>query len=336
MLPAIAYGVLIAILTAARHGYFGDMVPNTFYSKPGNVVLQINNLFEFLTGHTANIPFPIVGILALVPLGLGYRMLRRVATAGAHMLAAAIIAGFLFCLYSRPDWTLHGRYFAPYLPAAAILFWIGIVGFAVPFVERLRPRAQRHHAVAAAAIIVFVGLLGVARAMVSMDFFPGYVLAGRTLVEPARWMRDNLPADATIATRRIGALAYVSERRVFDYTYGLTEREVARLIALRGKPFYNPAEPGLAPVWKWAAPRYVIEDENILDSIARDGEGTLEKFTVHGFEYRVIRRFPIGRTVLWALAERTDPGALAGFPDTAPATYSDAFGSLSSPSGGSP
>ena len=47
-----------------------------------------------------------------------------------------------------------------------------------------------------------------------------------------------LPPDATIATRRIGALAFHSERRVFDYVYGLTERDVASRVAALNDCFY--------------------------------------------------------------------------------------------------
>ena len=38
------------------------------------------------------------------------------------MLAAITLTGIAFGIYSRPDWTELARYFAPYLPAALVLF----------------------------------------------------------------------------------------------------------------------------------------------------------------------------------------------------------------------
>jgi hypothetical protein len=140
------------------------------------------------------------------------------------------------------------------------------------------------------------------------------VIAGKNLIPPARWMRDNLPPDATIASRRIGVLAYHSGHRVFDYVYGLTERDVAHLIAARGAAFTDPTDAALAALWRRAAPRFVLEDEPVIEEIAREAKGNATRFVLHGLEYRVVKRFPIGRHATWALAERTDGASVAALP----------------------
>ena len=103
--------------------------------------------------------------------------------------------------------------------------------------------------------------------LAAMGEFPGYVLAGHDLVEAALRIRDHVPRGATIASRRIGALAYYSRRQVFDYSYGLTDAEVARLVAVHGGRFETPTDPALADVWRARQPDYLLEDGLIMDYI---------------------------------------------------------------------
>jgi len=141
-----------------------------------------------------------------------------------------------------------------------------------------------------------------------MAVYPGYVLAGRSLIEPAEWLRDHLAADATIATRRIGVVAYYSGRKVFDYTYGLPDPEVARLVACHGERFDTPTDPALEKLWRSRAPEYLLEDEAIVDGIIAKAAGCRERFAIHGIEYHVIRQFPIGDGANWVLTERLQHG----------------------------
>jgi hypothetical protein len=119
-------------------------------------------------------------------------------------------------------------------------------------------------------------------------------------------MRDNLPPGAVIATRRVGALAFHSRRRVFDYVYGLTDRQVARAVAAKGEPLLLPTDPALAWLWCDRPPDYLLEDGPILDDIARRAGGNRERFVIHGIAYRVTRTFHIAPDIEWTLAERTD------------------------------
>jgi hypothetical protein len=140
--------------------------------------------------------------------------------------------------------------------------------------------------------------------MAQMDTFPGYVLSSRNLVGPALWIRDHLPPQATIATRRIGALAYYSGRPIFDYTFGLPDREVAHLVAAAGHRFDVPNEPALAAVWRRRSPEYLLEDGAIIDLIASQAGGTRQRFSIHGQPYGVLKCFPIGPQQNWVLAQR--------------------------------
>jgi hypothetical protein len=193
------------------------------------------------------------------------------------------------------------RYFAPYLPAALILLWAGLL----TAVECLPRRDLSRFALLGTGAVLLATTVFHSRAeLAAMDEFPGYVLAGSELVKPALWMRDHLPAGATIATRRIGAVAYCSGRPVLDYSYGLTDAQVARLVARHGGRFETPTDAALGPVWRARQPEYFLEDGLIMDYILGLCGGTHDRFLVHGIPYRVIREFPLGRDGRWILAER--------------------------------
>ncbi|NLF09032.1 MAG: hypothetical protein GX594_13785, partial [Pirellulaceae bacterium] len=142
--------------------------------------------------------------------------------------------------------------------------------------------------------------------LAALDGYPGYVMASKDLVGPAVWMRDNLPADSVIATRRIGALAYFSRHPVYDYVYGLPDAETALLVARNGGRFHTPTAPVLARRWKSRRPDYLLEDEAVLNHIISQTGGTHENFHIHGDAFGVIRRFQIGRGVQWVLAARLE------------------------------
>jgi hypothetical protein len=307
-LGILLLAVLVGVATAIRYAVFGDVVPNTFHSKPSSLSLMMCNGCCFLGGRNVNIPFPLTGWLVLPLVGLGYLGLRRVAPGGAAMLSATAAIGFAFAIYSLPDWTETARYFAPYLPSALLLFWAGLVEAVGLLLPRASQRPTRDLISAAATVLLTAAaMLGGREKMAQMETFPGYVLASKNLVAPALWMRDHLPAGATIATRRIGALAYYSEKTIFDYTFGLTDREVARLVAAAGRRFDFPNDPALAEVWRRRSPDYLLEDAAIIDIIAAEAGGTRGRFPIHDQLYGAVQSFCIGPGKDWVLARRLPP-----------------------------
>lgn len=301
----LVFVALMGVVAAVRLAYFHDVVPNTFHSKPSGLKSAVLNGYDFLMGRNTNVAFPITGWLAIPVLLLGYRRLRRAAPAVADMLAAACGAGLLLALYSPPDWSVLPRYFAPYLPSALLLVWAGVSEM-LPLLLGVGVRPHSRQAIAAVLtlLLVLTNVVDGRTQMARLGDFPGYVLAGRNLIAPSLWMRDHLPAGATIATRRIGALAYYSKCDVFDYAYGLPDREVARLVARHGGRFDSPTDPALAAVWRARSPDYLLEDGVVLDQIVAAAGGGSRRFSIHGIPYRVVDRFPIGCEVDWVLAER--------------------------------
>jgi hypothetical protein len=182
--------------------------------------------------------------------------------------------------------------------------------------EAERTGAQRLRGLAAAALALSAALYGDGAAVVRTTeaerlSYPGYILTSATLIPPALWLRDHLPAGAVIATRRIGAVSYFSGHPVFDYSFGLTEPEVARRIRGHGGPFDDPSDPALADLWRRRAPDYLLEESDLVRRLGATNPGGGAGFTIHGMRYRVIRSFPIARGVEWVLAGRTQGGVLS-------------------------
>jgi hypothetical protein len=295
---------LIGAATLARWAYYGDVLPNTFLAKPSSGLKIVAHVIAYATGRFANIAEPFTSVFTLALCGLGYTVLRRINPLAASFAAAAALTGLLFGLYANPDWTLRGRYFAPYAPLALLLLTLGTFD-----VARRLSASPRSAAIASTALIAGVAVPGIIQTFLLLTpaarlAYPGYVMAGSTLVGPAEWIRDTLPADATIATRRIGVLGYTAPQTIFDYKFGLNDRAVAATIRAHNRQFDDPRDPALETLWRERAPDYLLEDGATIDKIA---SGNRTSFRIHDFEYQVIKTFGIGKNTEWVLAERLTP-----------------------------
>lgn len=310
----VVFGGSVAAITLGRWLYFGDVLPNTFYAKPGSITGAINGGLRFLAGNNTNIAWPFATVLVLPLLLAGLAWMRRESRAAAAHVSATVLVGLGFAAYSGADWTGMGRYFAPYVPLAMIPLWLGIVGLCQLVVGANWKPAGPAGVAVTALLIVGVGALqmGEMRRDSFVRTYPGYVMSAMPLQQPVAWMRDALPDDAVVATRRIGLVGYGTGRHVFDYKFGLPERGVARKIRARGEFFENPRNPDLADDWRRVQPDYLLEDAPVIDVIIADAGGTREAFEVHGTIYRVCREFELGPEATWVLCERADVGTWEG------------------------
>lgn len=300
----------LALITAARLAYFGDVLPNTFYAKSTEPVDVLRRALQALAGSNYNIGVPFVGLLALPVYLAGAAELFQRDRRTAAWLTAATLTGLFFGVYSGLDWTESARYFAPYAPAAFIVLWFGVVRITR---AALADRASRGNTLLTALAAGFV-LLGVMNTVDHVapnraETYPGYVLVSRTLRGPAEWIRNNTPGDAVIATRRIGALGFHADREVFDYTYGLVERDVARRVRAAGHLFEDPHDAALRDLWRMRRPDYLLEDDRVIAKAIRGANGCADAFVVHGLTYRVCRAFRIGAETDWVLCERVADAA---------------------------
>lgn len=313
----VGFAAPIAAATVARYAYFGALLPNTFDAKSGATGEGLVAILLPSLAAPVNLPFPFTGLFVLLPLAAGLWCGFRHAPRATALAAGVLATGFLFARYAAPDWTGTGRYFAPFLPVGIAVLLAG-----GQWIERRLTGGPRPWATIALACLMLLagGFDTLFRSHPQrLERFPGYVLTALPLRAPAEWIRDNLPADALVASRRIGALAYFGERPVFDYANGLTDREVARRIRAKGERFWSPADPRLADLWQARRPDFLLEDSDVIDKLVAEVGGSADLFRIHGMAYRVIRRFPIGlrrtdglfgkelRPIDWTLAQRIEP-----------------------------
>jgi hypothetical protein len=301
---------LIAAITAARYAYYGALLPNTFGGKPTTVGDVLLSIYASLAGTNVNLSIGFGQILAPVVLAMGAVVAaKRGSSRRAGMAVAAVATGWLFATYAPADWTATGRYFGPYIPLASVLWWVGVL-YVLSELLRMAldiPNARQY------ALLFAIPLLALStlnlRGQTSPGWansYPGYVVTSRNLIEPCRWMDEHLPEDATIATRRIGAVGYITDRYILDYCWGLVSPAVTRLVQARGLQFNDPNHPALREVWRRERPEFLLEDWAKVEPIIEATEGTAERFEIHGISYRVTRQFDIGQDARWTLCTRLD------------------------------
>ncbi|HSM14242.1 MAG TPA: hypothetical protein VLA66_09250, partial [Thermoanaerobaculia bacterium] len=299
--------VALAAVTAWRLASFGVPWPNTFVAKPpGAPADLVGRLAALLAAGNVNLPLPYTGLGLLAVAPLGWLALRRSARELADAAAAVALTGVVFAIYAPADWTETGRFFAPWVPAAALL---GVRGVFVAAGRLLGSRGPRPARAVAAAIVLAAVVGGTWR---SLDLFgpprterrPGYVTVSETLLPTVEHLARTLPRDATLASRRLGALGYFTELAIFDYSNGLTDAAVARLVRANGGDLGTPRHPLLAELWRERAPEYVLEDLDVVADWLERGEQP-QAFEIHGVPYRLARTFPLGDgRSRWALLAR--------------------------------
>jgi hypothetical protein len=305
-----AWTALMSVTSIGRHLYYGTLLPNTFYAKSVSLSGLPGRFLASLSSDHLNLPPPFSGLPALLIVAVGAVGLWRRRQRATAFAVAVVASSWLFSIYADQDWTELGRYFAPAIPLAFLLFWVGLSDI-VGRLEGVLVNRRTLRPMLGLALIALV-LAGARRtgSVLSPERigeYPGYVLTSEQLIEPALWMEKMLPPEAVIATRRIGATGYYSKRVVFDYKFGLTEPEVARLISESGERFDNPRVEPLGKIWRHRAPDYLLEDSSLIEGLIRPGESIYD-FEIHGLHYGLERRFPLGSyDEYWMLCRRLLP-----------------------------
>jgi tetratricopeptide (TPR) repeat protein len=118
-----------------------------------------------------------------------------------------------------------GRYLAPALPAFAILGFAGLRDV-VAVVARRTGGARWMAPLAAAALVIAMLAVQIRGAIAAANGYAAicryhYVRHERT----GRWLAENTPPEAVVATHDVGAIAFYSRRRIVDVV-GLIDPEV--------------------------------------------------------------------------------------------------------------
>jgi arabinofuranosyltransferase len=219
VLPLIAYGVFVAL----KASYYGSFLPNTYLAKPGASIGYLAPLwrgwlylvrFFLVSGQVLMLPFCAI---AFTDASRRYACLFLGALVGAQLAFILLVGG---------DVLRFDRFtvaFSPFLLALALVGFIRLDALA-------RVRSRR---LSMAAAVLCVAL------MAGLNGGRIYLALNKTCIHD--WMnskvhrrigvflRENLPADATVVVNEVGAIAYESGLVTYDMI-GLTDKTVGRLL----------------------------------------------------------------------------------------------------------
>jgi hypothetical protein len=195
----------------------GSWLPNTFRANARELT-TIEYLFLYL--RYLGDDNSVVLVLALLGLWIANRD-RRLWPVASWAAGFPLVASLL-----TPNLRHHGRYSIPLIPFYVLLAVVGL-RYAVQISQRLARRA----------VLVFTAAM-LALGLVSTWKWSGTFAADarditQMQVAMGRWIEANTPRSATLALSDIGAIAYLSGRRVIDIV-GLVTPDI--LPAVSGKP----------------------------------------------------------------------------------------------------
>lgn len=244
---ALMYLLALAPVLVWLTVYFGSPVPVTLAAKNAQTALGVTGFYAGTTFVQGAIILakawfsqtPLYGLLALAALAGFAAAIWKARWALVFVAWAALYGLGYHLLHVAP----YHWYYAPFVPAAAILAGLGVAwaGEAVARVSNLR------YVVIAILAAILLTALGVS------DYRIAQVLGTDTLISPERadykalpevktdvyrrvgeWLAANTPADADVGVTEVGVMGYYAERRMVDFL-GLLRPDVAQALA-RGDP----------------------------------------------------------------------------------------------------
>ncbi|TNC23426.1 glycosyltransferase family protein [Amycolatopsis alkalitolerans] len=275
-------------------GEFADRLTATLRSLAGT----------FLGYTSQDFAFP--GALLIAGVGAAYLLLER----SRRPLVIAVLAGLGAAVLSLStlDTALYHelRYYQPFVPVFLLLVVSGIYGLARMLSQ---PRARRFAlhgglAVALAFSLIAVPMWGVRYARAAAGI-------RETDVSYAVWMKDNLPAGATVAVKDVGAVAYFSGHRIVDLlglgTNGLAEPVNNGIGSLYEAVRHLPARPGYFATYD-TGPGPTMAPLRDVGVLEQPAVATFEVVTppdLRGIVSVPFKEFTVARAD-WSLADNAD------------------------------
>lgn len=205
----------------------GSLLPNTFaaklkYYSHGSQEYPEQVFHYFTDGHLRY--FSLLVVIEI--LSVFFNLVKR----KPHVSLISLVWSLgLFLAYWKdlPRLYQEGRYLMPILPFY-ILLGIGGLNTILSFIKRhvkIFADPRKRFAVSAVVLILFGTqfILAFLDKRVEYASYCSYI--NDRQVRTARWLKDNLPSDAVIATHDVGAIAFYSQRRITDMV-GLVSPEM--------------------------------------------------------------------------------------------------------------
>lgn len=211
----VALSALVLAHVAWRYGYYGELLPNTYYAKVGVPAdIRLRSGVPYLLHALVHVP-----VLGMALVGFGIAAREKLLSPAMWMLAAAIVAHGAYVVWVGGDHMPAARLLLPVAALAAML--VALVVAALPA-----------KAVRAAALVVcaaaLAGSLATPREHRDSAAFLGE-LVGRHLAATE-------PAGTLVATTTAGSIPYYAPALRFIDTLGLVDHTIARRNPV---PFYT-------------------------------------------------------------------------------------------------
>lgn len=222
----VGFGILITPYLVFNLATSGAILPNTFYAKNAEYAVLIERV-PFLMRWLQLLFVPWLGAQILLLPGFIFAIAKLVMKREWRVLIPFSWLVLLPTLYALrlPAVYQHGRYEMPVIPFIALY---GVCGSAMLY-ERIRNRIVRTTwALSTAAMLAAFWFLG------ANAYATDVAIIDCEMVQTARWVTANVPADATVAAHDIGALGYFYERPFIDLA-GLVTPEVIPFIRDEGR-----------------------------------------------------------------------------------------------------
>jgi hypothetical protein len=147
----------------------------------------------------------------------------------------------VFNAFLAPNLRHHERYLMPLIPLAVLFGALGlhfVIQQTVGPAWRMRLRGRRLTLSAGAAFVVLATIALADEVFDARRWATQYAGDVRSIqavnVTLGEWVRDNTPSDAYVAMNDIGAIAYISQRRVLD-TVGIAEPGILPVLIRSGR-----------------------------------------------------------------------------------------------------
>ncbi|MCD6163804.1 MAG: hypothetical protein J7K40_15515 [candidate division Zixibacteria bacterium] len=213
--------IIVILLTHLlwRYSYYGDLLPNTFYTKtPGF------DIIKYIRGGWYLLKFFIYGggILYFIP--AIYFMYCYFKNSCIRTLVIIILLYSIFNVYASGDWAPYSRFYMPVVPFIAIASAFGILKLLTML------KAGKLVSILVISAFVFAGYQhGVLTKAYPTEFIFKHrkqINDWKALCEHFRHLKEQRP-NLVIASNPIGAIGYYSEAHIIDML-GLTNKHIAK------------------------------------------------------------------------------------------------------------
>ena len=217
----IGFGSLVLPYILFNLTLSGNAMPNTFYAKQAEYGDFWHS--KTLTERVSDYLWPLLAspFLVLIP-GAALWLVRKIRARNWGVLASLIwVIGYFGIYFGSLPAYQHGRYIIPALP---VMYLWGILGL-IEFV--LSPAANKQIAFVWQVLTIMLCLtftfIGAQQNAKDVRWVESEMVAA------AKWVDQNIPADARLAVHDIGALGYYVQNPVIDMA-GLITPEVVPFI----------------------------------------------------------------------------------------------------------